>query len=265
MIHAILEGMFTPQQARAHLQLIEQHLLGPDGIRLFDQPLPYHGGPQRRFQRAESASFFGREIGLMYMHAQLRYAQALAYLGEAERFFHALCQVNPIGIRELVPTATLRQANCYYSSSDATFADRYQASAQYQRIKAGDIALEGGWRVYSSGPGIAVGLIVRHFLGISQQATTLRVDPVMPPALDGLRASIEVWGRRVELEYRVQQPGCGVTAVQLNGRQLQLGREPNPYRRGAALLSRSELSREPGSGTPKLLITIGNTERASSC
>jgi hypothetical protein len=46
----------------------------------------------------------------MYMHAHLRYAQALAHIGEAERFFHALCRANPIGLRELVPTATLRQS-----------------------------------------------------------------------------------------------------------------------------------------------------------
>ena len=32
----------------------------------------------------------------------------------------------PIGIRAIVPSATLRQANCYYSSSDAAFADRYR-------------------------------------------------------------------------------------------------------------------------------------------
>ena len=108
-------------------------------MRLFDRPLPYHGGPQRFFQRAESATFFGREIGLMYMHAHLRYAQALAHVGEAERFFHALCQANPIGIRAIVPSATLRQANCYYSSSDAAFADRYQASAEYERVRAGTI------------------------------------------------------------------------------------------------------------------------------
>ena len=72
-------------------------------MRLFDRPMPYHGGPQRFFQRAESATFFGREIGLMYMHAHLRYAQALAHVGEADRFFHALCQANPIGIRAIVP------------------------------------------------------------------------------------------------------------------------------------------------------------------
>ena len=39
----------------------------------------------------------------MYMHAHLRYAQALAHVGEAQRFFHALCQANPIGIRSIVP------------------------------------------------------------------------------------------------------------------------------------------------------------------
>ena len=105
MIHALLEDMFTPEQAREHLQLIDEHLPGPDGMRLFDRPMPYHGGPQRFFQRAESATFFGREIGLMYMHAHLRYAQALARIGEAERFFKALCQANPIGIRSIVPTS----------------------------------------------------------------------------------------------------------------------------------------------------------------
>ena len=32
------------------------------------------------FRRAESAAFFGREIGLMYVHAHLRYGEALATL-----------------------------------------------------------------------------------------------------------------------------------------------------------------------------------------
>lgn len=127
MIHAIIADLLDPAQARAHLGLIERHLLGPDGARLFDRPLAYRGGPQRLFQRAESASFFGREIGLMYMHAHLRYAEALAHVGQAEHFFEALARTNPIGIRELVPAATRRQANCYYSSSDAAFRDRCRA------------------------------------------------------------------------------------------------------------------------------------------
>lgn len=240
MIHAILEDLFTPAQAREHLELIERHLVGPDGVRLFDRPMPYHGGIERLFQRAETATFFGREIGLMYMHAHLRYAQALAHVGESERFFHALCQANPIGIRAIVPAATLRQSNCYYSSSDAAFADRYQAGAEYRRVASGDIALDGGWRVYSSGAGIALGLIVRHFLGLSCEARTLCLDPVMPPALDGLCARTLLFGHELEVRYRVGRTGHGVHAVALNAAALPFThRDDNPHRRGAALVTKA--------------------------
>jgi cellobiose phosphorylase len=234
MIHAILEDLLTPEQARKHLQLIDAHLRGPDGVRLFDKPMPYHGGPMRFFQRAESATFFGREIGLMYMHAHLRYAQALAHMGEADRFFHALCQANPIGIRAIVSPATLRQANCYYSSSDAAFADRYEASAEYPRVVEGRVALDGGWRIYSSGAGIALGLIVRRFLGLSPEATSLSVDPVIPSALDGLRVTTTLLGKPIEVSYAVGAKGCGVSKIELNGRTLAFEREHNPYREGAA-------------------------------
>ncbi|MGH8319086.1 MAG: GH36-type glycosyl hydrolase domain-containing protein [Steroidobacteraceae bacterium] len=234
MIHAILEDMLTPDQTRRHLELIGQHLTGPDGVRLFDCPMPYHGGPQRIFQRAESATFFGREIGLMYMHAHLRYAQALAHVGRAEGFFRALCQANPIGIRSVVPSATLRQANCYYSSSDAAFTDRYQARAAYARIRDGTIPLDGGWRVYSSGAGIALGLILRHFLGFTCEADALCIDPVIPGVLDGMRVAMCLRGYPLEVTYRVGAAGCGVNDVALNGRTLPLlPSEANPHRRGA--------------------------------
>jgi 1,2-beta-oligoglucan phosphorylase len=236
MIHAILEDMLTPEQTRRHLELIGQHLTGPDGVRLFDCPMPYHGGPQRIFQRAESATFFGREIGLMYTHAHLRHAQALAHVGLADEFFRALCQADPIGIRSVVPTATLRQANCYYSSSDAAFTDRYQARAEYARIRDGTIPLDGGWRVYSSGAGIALGLILRRFLGFTCEADALCVDPVMPRVLDGMRVAMSLRGYPLEVTYRVGAAGCGVNAVVLNGRTLPLlacAPEANPHRRGA--------------------------------
>ena len=234
MIHAILEDMFTPEQTRAHLDLIGRELAGPDGVRLFDRPMPYHGGPQRIFQRAESATFFGREIGLMYMHAHLRYAQALAHVGLAEEFFRALCQANPIGIRSVVPTATLRQANCYYSSSDAAFADRYQARADYARIRGGTIPLDGGWRVYSSGAGIALALTLRRFLGLTWDFDALCVDPVMPGVLNGMRVMTSMRGCPLEVTYRVGGSGSGVNEIVLNGEKLPFAREANPHRRGAA-------------------------------
>gem|GEM_PF-6677001 len=71
MIRGVLSELFTPDEAASHLALIKQHLLAPDGARLMDRPPVYRGGPMTHFQRSESASFFGREVGIMYVHAHL--------------------------------------------------------------------------------------------------------------------------------------------------------------------------------------------------
>lgn len=257
MIHAILEDLFTPEQAREHLRLLETRLSGPDGVRLFDRPMKYHGGPQQLFQRAETATYFGREIGLMYMHAHLRYAQALAHIGDAERFFHALCQANPIGIRSVVPTATLRQANCYYSSSDAAFEDRYQASQEYDRVAAGTIALDGGWRVYSSGAGIALGLIVRRFLGLSVEHAGLSIDPVIPAEFDGMCVEVRFLGRPFEVHYSIRGSGSGVNGIVLNEQTLAFTSGANPHRRGAARVDKSLVDRHLRDGRNRLRIDVG--------
>ena len=241
MMHAVLEDMLSAEQASAHLALIRSQLLGPDGARLFDRPLPYRGGPQQLFQRAETSAFFGREIGVMYMHAHLRYAEMLAHLGETEAFFDALGLAHPLGLNERLPQANLRQANCYFSSSDAAFPDRYAAGRDYAAINAGRVALDGGWRIYSSGPGIALGLVVGRFLGLRREKSLLMLDPVMPPALSGLRARVPLGGQEVEIEYQLGATGVGVSALRLNGEPLSFTRGHNPYRMGAALVSMSEV------------------------
>ncbi len=241
MVHAIIDELFTPEQAQSHRLLIEQQLSGPDGLRLFDRPLRYRGGPQRLFQRGESASYFGREIGLMYMHAHLRWAEALARLGRADDFFHALRLANPIAIETLVPAAARRQSNCYHSSSDARFADRHQAWADYDRIARGEVALEGGWRVYSSGAGIAFRLVVQCLLGLTQQQHRLLIDPVLPQALDGLRAGAMLYGRQVELLYHVGPLGHGPHQVTLDGEALATTPAANRYRRAGVVVDAGPL------------------------
>jgi cellobiose phosphorylase len=228
--------------------MIREHLSGPDGAHLFDRPMAYHGGPQKNFQRAESASYFGREIGIMYMHAHLRYCEALARFGDAETFFQALCRANPIALRELAPSAALRQANCYYSSSDPAFADRYEAFEHYDKALNGEVALEGGWRVYSSGAGISVRLITQCFLGIREESDGLVIDPVIPSALDGLTAALSIAGRQVVVSYRVKAHGRGPVSIDLNGTKLEFTREENRYRPGAARVSMENFI-QPLSGT----------------
>jgi 1,2-beta-oligoglucan phosphorylase len=230
MIHAVSADLLTPEQAKAHLAVIAEHLSGPDGARLFDRPAAYRGGPMEVFQRAEAATFFGREIGIMYTHAHLRYAEALARYGDAEGLFRALTLVNPIGMTSRVPSARHRQSTCYYSSSDAAFGDRYEAQGHYDRIAAGGVALEGGWRVYSSGPGIFLRLVVESLLGIRRRGPRLEIDPVLPRALDGLKARIPFDGMTIGLSYRVRDRGVGPTLVTLNGAPIETTPLLNPYR-----------------------------------
>jgi cellobiose phosphorylase len=180
MTRSIIAGLFTPEQSQHHLRLIREHLSFPDGVRLMDRPVEYHGGVERTFRRAESAAFFGREIGLMYVHAHLRYAEAMAALGEADALWEALHVANPISVTERVASATLRQRNAYFSSSDAAFADRYEASAAWSRVQAGTIPVEGGWRVYSSGPGLYINVLVRHALGLRRHFGKRVEQPVLP-------------------------------------------------------------------------------------
>ena len=186
MTRSIIAGLFTPEQAHRHLQIIREYLLFPDGARLMDRPVAYRGGVERTFRRAESAAFFGREIGLMYVHAHLRYGEAMAALGEGDALWDALCVANPVGVTAYVANAAPRQRNACFSSSDAAFDDRYEASAGWSRVKAGTIPVEGGWRIYSSSPGLYVGLLVGHALGIRRRFGERVRQPVLPQALRAL-------------------------------------------------------------------------------
>ena len=256
MIHAILADLLTPEQAATHVALIRTHLLGADGARLFDRPPAYRGGLQEHFQRAESSSFFGREIGLMYTHAHLRYAEAMAHYGDAEAFFEALRRAHPIGIGSVVAGAAPRQANCYYSSSDAAVADRYEAAARYAEVRAGSVPFEGGWRVYSSGAGIAFRLVHECFLGLRRGRSVLGIDPVVPKALDGLQAEIRLEDHAVRVRYRIRRRGRGPHTVTLNGKSLTITRAVNPYRTAGVGVSMNVVRQVLGAGENTLVVEL---------
>src|SRR4029077_8431394 len=100
-------------------------------------------------------------------------------MGRADELLRALLVVNPIAVTQVVPNARLRQRNCYFSSSDAAFHDRYDAAQNYEKLKTGDIPTDGGWRIYSSGPGIYTGIVMRHLLGIRRRLGWIEFDPVL--------------------------------------------------------------------------------------
>ncbi|MFK5584725.1 GH36-type glycosyl hydrolase domain-containing protein [Serinicoccus sp. LYQ131] len=230
LIHALSGDLFTPEEAQAHTRIVREHLSGPDGARLFDRPVAYHGGPMEVFQRAEASTFFGREIGIMYVHAHLRWAQALARLGEGAELLHALSQVNPVGLAEVVPQARPRQANTYFSSSDAAVADRADAAERYPEVVAGGIPLESGWRVYSSGPGLFLEVLTQHLLGVRAHGATVQLDPVLDPSLGSVQATVHLLGRPRRLQVVSGPRGHGPVRVRVGGVEIATTRLQNPYR-----------------------------------
>jgi CRISPR-associated protein Csx3 len=248
MTRAVLAELFTGEEARRHQDIIARELRFADGVRLMSEPVPYHGGSTRLFKRAETAANVGREIGLQYVHAHLRYAEAMAKVGDAEALWWALQVVNPVGLTEVVPHAAPRQSNVYFSSSDADFPDRLEAAARWNELRTGRIAVRGGWRLYSSGPGLFLHKVRTCLLGVRESFGDVVFDPVLPRRLDGLIAHLTLLERPVEVRYRVQGANVAAAVLVVNGVRVSLAeRESNPYRTGgwrvpaevlSALLSR---------------------------
>ena len=237
MTRSMLAGLFTPEEAERHCRLIADHLLAADGARLMDRPPTYKGGISEIFQRAESSSCFSREIGIMYVHAHLRYIEALACMGKADAMLEAFNKANPAGISASVPHALPRQANAYFSSSDAAVATRYEASARYDEIKSGKIPVEGGWRIYSSGPGIFLHLALTRMAGIRRHYDTVVLDPVLPRSLDGLEVRMPWHDRFLTARFTVKSCEHTPQSATLNGTALApLALSANPYRTGGWLL-----------------------------
>lgn len=220
MVHALADEILPPPEAAHHLALLREHLVGPAGLYLFDRPVAYHGGEMRVFQRAEAATFWGREVGLMYMHLHLRWIEALARLGETELLWDELLKAIPIGLEKRQSGARPRQANCYYSSSDFVFPDRVTASEHADAMFTDTFEFEGGWRVYSSGPGLLLRLVVEEILGLRRRGGRLEIDPVLPAALDGIETEVPYDGGMLTVRFRRGEVGCGVRSLRVDGRSL---------------------------------------------
>jgi CRISPR-associated protein Csx3 len=169
----------------------------------------------------------------MYVHAHLRYAEAMAKTGDADALWWALQVANPVGLRATVPHAAPRQSNVYFSSSDADFPDRVEAVARWNALRTGGVAVRGGWRLYSSGPGLYLHAVRAALLGVRESFGDVVFDPVLPRSLDGLVARLRLHNRPVAIRYRVAGAVRGPSRIRINGAPVPLEtREDNPYRPG---------------------------------
>ncbi len=256
IIHALGEDLLDPDEARHHVELVREHLMGVDGVRLFDRPPGYHGGVMRHFQRAETATFVGREIGLMYVHAHLRWCEAMARWGDAEALWLGLQQVLSPAPSAVGKGARLRQGNTYSSSSDAACLDRQDFADRYAEVLTGAVGLEAGWRIYSSGPGVLLRIVSQSLLGVRRRGSSVEIDPVLPARLDGLRAEVPLDGRLLRLRYAVASRGYGPDHLSVGGRDLSGRPTANPYRPGGLSVRLADLEAALRDGGPELEVRL---------
>ncbi|GLC82280.1 GH36-type glycosyl hydrolase domain-containing protein [Lacrimispora brassicae] len=251
----IISELFTREQADHHLKIIYEHLYYADGVRLMSKPAEYKGGINTYFMRAETASNFGREIGLQYVHAHIRFIEAISKLGKHADTMDMLLKINPICIQDSVKNADYRQSNAYFSSSDGDFKNRYEAQNDFYKLRCGDLKVKAGWRIYSSGPGIYINQLITNVLGIRFQDQSLVVDPVLSGKYDGLCFDYEIYGHRVTFKYSISGHDNYIKCIKINERVMNFERVKNPYRNGGAKLDKHEVMSALGEQN-EILLTL---------
>jgi len=238
MIRGMISEIFSPVLAERHYALIREYLYHPDGVRLMDMTPTYHGGENHYFMRAETSASFAREVSLHYIHAHIRFIEAMAKTGRGGEAWLALNKINPILLNDTVPNAAPRQSNTYFTSSDAAFDNRYDAMAHFGKIKTGEIAVKSGWRLYSSGPGIYLHQLISHVLGLRIRGGNIVLDPVLPVELDGLRFQYEIHNQPVAICYRLTG-GDAISRITINGAEVPFTLQLGAFRNGGAMFPAS--------------------------
>ncbi|MGL6260953.1 GH36-type glycosyl hydrolase domain-containing protein [Vibrio sp. WXL210] len=239
---SIISETFDKEMADKHMAIIEENLVHPDGVRLMEKMAKYQGGKQSYFKRAELAANLGREVGLQYCHAHIRFIEALCKMGKADEVAENLYKIVPVGIQQAVPNAEVRQSNAYFSSSDGKFNDRYEAYDNFDKLKKGEVAVKGGWRIYSSGPGIYINQVISNVLGIRYENESLVLDPVIAKKLGKVSIEFMLYGKPCRLTINPEQEAHTPKRVELNGQAVEMSLTDNPYRSGGALIDKQVIT-----------------------
>ncbi|GMQ59945.1 hypothetical protein AN1V17_43450 [Vallitalea sediminicola] len=239
MTRSIISELVSKEQADMNVKIIDEHLNCTDGVRLMNRPARYKGGVIEYFKRAEQASNVGREISLNYIHAHIRYIEAVAKLGLEKEAWEAMMKINPILITEKVPNAEIRQSNAYFSSSEGMFNDRYIYQDNFDELRNGDIGVKSGWRIYSSGPGIYLNQIISNILGIRITSDSVIIDPILSKDLDGLIMNYNYMRKPVKWIYHIKGDEGRVTKVVVNDKEMTLGMINNNYRQGGVTINKN--------------------------
>ncbi len=255
MIHALGDDLLDPDEAAHHVALVREHLMGVDGVRLFDRPPPYSGGLMSHFQRAETATFVGREIGLMYVHAHLRWCEAMARWGDADALWLGLTQVLP-------PATVARGARGPTAPGEHLPVELGRGLPRPGRVRR---PVRRGAHGRDGPGGRLADLLVRPggaaadrrplVLGVRRRRGRSTIDPVLPARLDGLTATVPLGGRPAPGPLPRGRRGPRTVRRPAGRRDLPATRSANPYRRGGLVVELADLEEALRPGGDELEIT----------
>lgn len=234
----IISEMFDESQIQKGLEIIDTKLKCNDGIRLMDKPANYDCGYNTLFQRAEQASTVGREVGLQYVHAHIRYAEAMAKLGKEDRVLFGLNQIQPFDNNKFVKNTMLKQRNANFSSSEGNFKTRYDFQENFDMLKDGSVEIKTGWRIYSSGPGIYLNQLIRNAFGIKVDVNTMKIDPVLPTEFTNTTIDYKVFDKVITFKYVKSDE----KAIIINGVDLQPVESTNKYKTNEYVITKEAIN-----------------------
>jgi cellobiose phosphorylase len=77
-------------------------------------------------------------------------------------------------------------------------------------VSAGEVDVAGGWRIYSSGPGIVLRVLVQDLLGVRLHGDEVVLDPLLPEGSDRTKFTIAVAEDGPALAVEVQRDPSAV-------------------------------------------------------
>jgi len=109
--------------------------------------------------------------------------------------------------------------------------------------------------LYSSGPGLYFGLVLRQLFGLRELANAWIFDPVLPKPLDGIVLTWELFEQSVQIVYHIKHACSGAQSIQCGGVALEATREMNPYRQGGLIVEKSVLKSALASDS-RIIVTL---------
>jgi N,N'-diacetylchitobiose phosphorylase len=207
-VWAVISGVATPEQARKCMQTVKEHLATPYGLMLSAPPFVK---TPIDVMRAVLFNNGIKENAGIFNHTQGWGVMAECLLGNGDRAYEYYRAFMPAAYND---RAEIRQSEPYVQGQTtySTFSPR--AGNTRTSWLSGAVP----WAYYSA---------TQYVLGIRPEIDGLRIDPCIPRAWKGFKATRQFRGKTIEIEVKNPNGVCrGVKSLTLNGESMPGGLIP---------------------------------------